>query len=481
MKIIVIGAGFTGSLLAKALVAEGNNVVLIDDDAERVRSAGDQLDCTVIEADGKNLSSLEKAGLEGADALVTLTGDDEVNMITCALVDAVYPNIVKIARVRNYDHYIRTMEVSRRSSDRSGGSSGRPIFGIDYIINPDVEAAGSIMHAMEIGAAGSFIEIGGEYTIAVLSVQDSCRLSGRKLKDTATLEGWNYLIAFVESEGNTVMPHGETVIKPGDHVGILARKDDLSKVLEFTGSVSTPIDRVVIFGADNVSALTVASQMEENQSFWYSLLGLGRSKGRRLTVIDRDLERCRNLSEKFPSARILKGDITDDGLLQDENICDCDLMIAASGNYERNLMTSAYMKLRGVRRVIALTSDSAFDEIADKLGVDVTIPMRDIVIDTIISRLRGNNVKSVHSIGARKFEIITCEISDRSRVAGRRIKDVSGLDGSLILLVKNPADADWAIPNGNTVIENGAQAVFIATSGDTAKIRMFAGKPEMSS
>ena len=105
----------------------------------------------------------------------------------------------------------------------------------------------------------------------------------------------------------------------------------------------------------------------------------------------------------------------------------------------------------------------------------------DIVIDTIMSRLRGSNVKSVHSIGARKFEIITCEISDRSRVAGRRIKDVSGLDGSLILLVKNPADADWAIPNGNTVIESGAQAVFIATSGDTAKIRMFAGKPEMSS
>jgi trk system potassium uptake protein TrkA len=461
-------------------VAEGNNVVLIDDDAERVRSAGDQLDCTVIEADGKNLSSLEKAGLEGADALVTLTGNDEVNMITCALVDALYPNIVKIARVRNYDHYIRTMEVSRRSSERNGGTSARPTFGIDYIINPDVEAAGSIMHAMEIGAAGSFIEIGGEYTIAVLSVQDSCRLSGRKLKDIATLEGWNYLIAFVESEGNTVMPHGETVIKPGDHVGILARKDDLSKVLEFTGSVSTPIDRVVIFGADNVSALTVASQMDENQSFWYSLLGLGRSKGRRLTVIDRDLERCRNLSEKFPSARILKGDITDDGLLQDENICDCDLMIAASGNYERNLMTAAYLKLRGVRRVIALTSDSAFDEIADKLGVDVTIPMRDIVIDAIISRLRGHNVSAVHSIGARKFEIVSCEISPKSKVAGKHLREIGRNDGELVLLVKNPGSDKHDIPNGDTVLESGAHAVVIMPSGNADIIRKFAGKLEMS-
>ena len=61
MKIVIIGAGFTGSLLAKALIAERNKVILIDKSPERVRSAGDQLDCTVIEADGTDLDVLEKA------------------------------------------------------------------------------------------------------------------------------------------------------------------------------------------------------------------------------------------------------------------------------------------------------------------------------------------------------------------------------------------------------------------------------------
>ena len=51
MRIFVIGAGFTGMQLAKELVAEKNDVVLIDNDAERVRHAGDQLDCAVIEGD----------------------------------------------------------------------------------------------------------------------------------------------------------------------------------------------------------------------------------------------------------------------------------------------------------------------------------------------------------------------------------------------------------------------------------------------
>ena len=58
MKIFVIGAGFTGMQLARALLLERNNVVLIDNDAERVRYASDQLDCTVLEADGNNLESL---------------------------------------------------------------------------------------------------------------------------------------------------------------------------------------------------------------------------------------------------------------------------------------------------------------------------------------------------------------------------------------------------------------------------------------
>ena len=59
MKIFIIGAGFTGTQLARALVLERNNVVLIDNDPERVRYASDQLDCTVLEADGNNLESLE--------------------------------------------------------------------------------------------------------------------------------------------------------------------------------------------------------------------------------------------------------------------------------------------------------------------------------------------------------------------------------------------------------------------------------------
>lgn len=478
MKIVIIGAGFSGSQLAKTLIAEGNKVVLVDRSAERVRSAGDQLDCTVIEADGSNLEVLEKAGISSADALVTITGDDDTNLIICSLVDAVYPETLKIARVRDYEHYMRVLEVTRRRRDNPDAAS-HPMFGVDYIVNPDVEAAGRIMRAMEIGATGASIDLNDEYNIVVLPVAEGSRMAGKSLKDLAALEDWNFLAAFIESDGEASLPGGESVFKAGDHVGILARKEDTAKLLEFTGADSAPMERVAIFGADNVGALTVAAQAESSQSFWYRLLSLGRSKRKRLIVIDRDVQRCRDLAEKFPEARILNGDITDDGLIQSEGVCGCDLVVAASGNYERNLMTAAYLKLRGVGKAIALTSDSAFDEIAGKLGIDVTVPMRDVVIDTIVSHLRGRNVKSVHSVGARKYEIVSCEVSQDSRFAGKSLREIGRIENSLVLLVRQPGSETSEIPNGATVLNGGAQAVLIVPAGETGVLGMFAGKPEI--
>ena len=478
MKIVIIGAGFSGSQLAKTLIAEGNKVVLVDRSAERVRSAGDQLDCTVIEADGSNLEVLEKAGISSADALVTITGDDDTNLIICSLVDAVYPETLKIARVRDYEHYMRVLEVTRRRRDNPDAAS-HPMFGVDYIVNPDVEAAGRIMRAMEIGATGASIDLNDEYNIVVLPVAEGSRMAGKSLKDLAALEDWNFLAAFIESDGEASLPGGDNVFRAGDHVGILARKEDTAKLLEFTGADSAPMERVAIFGADNVGALTVAAQAESSQSFWYRLLSLGRSKRKRLMVIDRDVQRCRDLAEKFPEARILNGDITDDGLIQSEGVCGCDLVVAASGNYERNLMTAAYLKLRGVGKAIALTSDSAFDEIAGKLGIDVTVPMRDVVIDTIVSHLRGRNVKSVHSVGARKYEIVSCEVSQESRFAGKSLREIGRIENSLVLLVRQPGSETSEIPNGATVLNGGAQAVIIVPAGETGVLGMFAGKPEI--
>ena len=101
MRIIIVGAGFTGIQLAKRLISEGNDIVIIEKEEDTVRHTLNFLDCMVIQATGNNLDTLIEAGIAKADALVAVTSSDEVNMITCSLVQSVYPELIKIALVRN--------------------------------------------------------------------------------------------------------------------------------------------------------------------------------------------------------------------------------------------------------------------------------------------------------------------------------------------------------------------------------------------
>ena len=477
MKVFIIGAGFTGTQLARTLLLERNDVVLIDNDPERVRDASDQLDCTVLEADGNNLESLEAAGIASADALVTLTADDEINMVTCSLVDAVYPRIQKIARVRNYAYYAAA-DVARKRA-KSVLSASRPLYGIDNMLNPDVEAADAISAALEHGAIGGVIELGGDFGIVTLSIGEGSPLVGVPLAELSKIDGWHYLVAFVESgDGATTLPNGKTTLAVGDQVGIVSRLSEIRTLVTYTKTPQAQLRRIVIFGADRVGSLLLARQRETRRvSLWRRLFGKTSSDTcQKLVVVDRDPVRCREAVERYPDVQVLCGDVTDEALLSEENIFSSDLLVAASGNYELNLVTAAYLKSRGVKKSIALTANSAYSDIARKLGVDVTVPMRGTVVDSIRGRLRGSRVEAVHSVCNRSLEIVEGYISPKSDVVGKPLREVMGLGSFLVLLYCPAAGSTFEVPTGATVLEADAHVVLIAPTGDTRLVASFCGK-----
>ena len=471
MKIVIVGAGFTGMQLARTLVAEDNAVVLIDNDAERVRHAGDQLDCLVVQAEGNNLDALEEAGVASADALVTLTEDDEINMITCSLVDAVYPEILKIARVRNYAYYMGAAATSRRHAAAFSGGR-RPLFGIDRMLHPDVEAAAAIGRAMAHGAIGDVTGLGGGFGITNLPVGAGSPLDGIALRGLAALEDWRYLVAYVETASGASLPSGDTVLHAGDHIGVISRTAEIHALPDFVAAESERFDRIAVFGAGRIGSLVLDSRLNGRRSLWRERL-LGKGGGGRLLLVDSDPRRCREAAEAYPGARVLCGDVLDDDLIGEEDIGSCDLLVAASDNYERNLIAAAYLKSRGVSKTIALTADSAFGGIARKLGIDVSVPVRDTLVDSIMSHLRGKNVKAVHTVCNRQFEIVECDVSERSAAAGKTLREFASPGDYLVLLVRAPEGGESVVPHGDTVLQAGAHIVVITRAGDSRILRKF--------
>lgn len=431
----------------------------MDNDPERVRLSRNKLDCTVVQTDGNSLKALEDAGVSSARAVVALTDDDEVNMIVCALVAPSHPDVLKIARVRNDSYY-------------SGA-----IMGVDRMVHPDVEAAAAICRAMSHGAVGNVVPIGDGFGIASIPVEEGSALAGVPLWTLATFPDWRYLVAYVESGGDAFLPSGDTVLSPGDRVGVLSSSADMPGLLKFAeGASDSSPRRVAVFGAGHIGCLVVERLLAARpSSFLGSLLGRGQ-KGREIALVDGDEKRCREASERFGGVRILCGEITDTDFIREEGLDSFDIMVAASGNYERNLVIASYLKSRGVAKTIALTESSEFDDVARKLGVDVAVPMRGTVVDSIMSHLRGGGVTSVHTVCNGRFEIVECDVAEGAKAVGKALKDIS-LHGEYLLLLVRPAGGGaLVLPHGDTVIGAGDHVVLAMRGGDMEVVRLFGGR-----
>ncbi len=469
MKIVIIGAGFTGVQLAKRLINGKNDVVLIDNDEEIVRHASNRLDCDVIQADGNNLTTLEDAGLAKADALVCVTSSDEVNMITCSLVDSVYPNLLKIARVRNYAYYVNTADAAQKHAGEFG-KNHRPLYGIDYMIHPDVEAADAIVNAVEHGALTDSIPFGDNYELVRIPVEAGSPVDGQILQNIRTLTQKPILIAYIESAGETSLPSGSTVIKAEDCLGILARKEDIPDFLRLCGSKIKKLNKIALIGAGRIGTIVAERLIRKKQSLFGRILGIQKKISQDFVIIDNDDAQAKQASERFPDVKVFRADATDETFLQEEGIDKFDLVICTTHNHEMNIVMAAFIESLGVNNSICLVSSSAFVEIAHKLEIEVAVPLRDTVVDSIMSHLRGSSVTGIHTVTDGTLEILEITVSEKSQVIGKTLKDIAENGKFLILMVQKQGESNYIIPNGNTELSLGDNLVLITTSEDNQHI-----------
>lgn len=446
MKIIIVGAGFTGLQLARRLVNGKNDIVLIDNDEEVARHAQDRSDFFVMNADGNNLATLEDAGIADADALVCVTSSDEVNMVTCSLADSVYPKVLKIARVRNYGYYVNTA----RASERHAGSTknNRPLYGIDFMVNPDFEAAREIVNSFDRESiAGSLRFAGSNYELIRMDVQAGSRFDGTALKELWKLTKRKFVVAFVESGGRPSLPFGGTVLKAGDCVGMVIERSALPEFLSLCGAPPKNIRKIVLVGAGRIGMLVAERLKNRKMDF---------------IIVDSDAEKARLAEESFPGITF-NTDVTDEGFIDEEGVSEYDLVICSTSAYEKNIVNAAYIESFGVENSIVLVSSTTYEDIARHLGIEIAIPVRDTVVDSIMSHLRGSAVSGIHSVDGGRLEIVEITVGEKSKVAGKKLMEISEPGRFLVLLGQARGEQGYSILGGASVISAGCRLVVIAT------------------
>jgi trk system potassium uptake protein TrkA len=465
MQIIIIGAGMVGTQLARYLIQEKHDVSVIESNEERARHLSNHLDCMVLNDEGNNLTTLEEAGIAKADALVCVTDSDELNMIICGLADSRYPHIIKIARVRN-DEYVKLNKTSER------------VLGIDFFVHPDVEASRSVVSAIERGAMGDILDFSDtRYELGSVDVTESSVFDGLALPFFRAMVHDDSLITLVERNGESILPSGATVLQKGDRIHVLADGEKLDAIFELAGEKKKSLRNIGIVGGGRLGVLIVEALMDEDKEKSFSLFSLfkniGNRSDRKIVIIEKDYVLCKELAARFPQALVLNEDISDESFIAEERIGDLDLIITTTENQELNMIAAIYLKSCGVGRTIAMVTSSGYAAIARQLGLDVVIPMKSVVVDSIISHLMGRGVKDVHRIGDGSIGIIEIEISSGTPIAGKLLTEFRLSAGGLVLLVKRNSES--FIPTRDYMFTSGDRIVLIAKNGNEAEIEKLFG------
>ena len=485
MRIIIVGAGLTGTQLAKYLVQEKHDVSLIESDEETARHVSNRLDCLVLHDTGNSIKSLEEAGIAKADALVSVTESDEKNMIICGLAASRYPELVKIARVRNDEYTMLKQSSGEVTGDTENPSEFRnlKILGIDYFVHPDVETARAVLNALPHGASGNILRFPGTpYELGSVTVKEGSALDGLSLLDFHTIVRGEGLIPLVERGQECFLPSGSTTVRSGDQVYIMVRQEEMDKIFRLAGRNETPLRRVGIVGGGRIGSLIAEGLLEHAKSTEKPAKGISSlfrsflpKSSRRVIIIEQKYAVCKDLSARFPEALVLNEDISDENFVTEERIGNLDLIITTTSNQELNIITAIYLKSLGVRRTIALVSSPGHKTIAHKLGVDVAIPVKSVVVDSILSHLMGEGIRGVHSLGDGTVGTIEVEIGQGSPADEKPITEFKLAGGGLVLLV-NRGESSF-IPQGDYVFKSADKVILIAKNGSEGEIEKFFGTP----
>lgn len=212
MFIVIVGAGGIGRTLAEVCLRDRHDVLIIDRDDQRCEEVTRQMDCVAVHGDATLREVLAEAEVDRADALVATTSHDAVNLMVVAQAkDLGVPSLVAVANQES------AMPMFRE-------------YGANVVGDPDDLAAEVLYRALRRPHVKDFMALGEGTEIFKVTLDQGSDLAGQTLR-AARLPGETLVVA-IEREGNVIVPHGDTVLKPGDGVTVLATGASIEKVVE---------------------------------------------------------------------------------------------------------------------------------------------------------------------------------------------------------------------------------------------------------
>ena len=439
MNIFIYGSGKVGQRIVSILSESSHNITVIDKDRKAVETVTDLYDVIGYEGDGTDAALMQEAGIEKADLLLAMTGNDEVNLI-CALIARNLSRCRTIVRVKN-PRYEASFPVIAKN------------LGLAMIVNTERLAAEEAARVIRFPSALQVETFNkGRIELIKYRVKEDSLLDGIRIADISRKIKADVLICAVERGEKAMIPNGDFVLHARDVISFVTtpeRGQGIFRALE--GKNRRSRDCMIIGG----STLGYYLAKELTQS------------GIHVTLIERNPEKCESLSQSIPAANIICGDATDTSLLFEEGLEQMDAVVTLTNMDETNIILSLYVSNHCHVKTITKMNRLEMDAVTADMNLDTILVPKNITGDIVSSYVRamGNSpegsIEALYSLAGGKAEAIEFRVGANCPLADKPLMQLRLKSDLVIACISHYGKV--VIPNGRSIIREGDDIIVVTT------------------
>ncbi len=423
MKIIIAGAGAVGTHLAKLLSGEKQDIILMDDNEERLSKLDADFDLMTVVASPSSIAGLKDAGVSGANLFVAVTPDESRNMTACMLATNLGAKKT-VARIDNFEYLLpKHKEFFQK-------------LGVDSLIYPEMLAAKEIVASVRMSWIRQWWEFcGGALILIGTKMRESAEILNVPLSELGGPATPFHVVA-IKRGNETIIPRGEDVIKLYDIVYFTTTKKYIPYIRKIVGKEDyADVRNVMIMGGSRIGVRTAQYVPDYMQ----------------VKIIENDYARCNRLTDLVDDkVMIINGDGRDMNLLIEEGIKNTEAFVALTGNSETNILACLAAKRMGVRKTVAEVENIDYISMAESLDIGTVINKKMIAASHIYQMMLDADVSNVKCLTFANADVAEFTVKEHSKVTKHLVKDLGLPKGATIGgLIRN---GEGVVVTGDTQI-----------------------------
>ena len=433
-----------GTHLAKLLSREKQEIILMDDNEERLAALSSNFDLLTVVASPTSIKGLREVEAHKADLFIAVTPDESRNMTACMLAHNLGAQKT-VARIDNYEYLLpKNKEFFQQ-------------VGVDSLIYPEMLAAREIVSSIRMSWVRQWWEFcGGALILIGAKMREKAEILDIPLHQLGGPQ-LPYHIVAIKRGHETLIPRGDDTIKLNDIVYFTTTRKYVPYIRKIAGKEDyADVRNVMIMGGSRISVRTAQYAPDYMQ----------------LKIVENDLNRCNRLPELLDDrTMIINGDGRDMDLLLDEGLRNTEAFVALTGNSETNILACLAAKRMGVSKTVAEVEIIDYIGMAESLDIGTVINKKMIAASHIYQMMLDADVSNVKCLTFANADVAEFTVKEDSRITKHDVKDLGLPKGTTIGgLIRQ---GEGVVVTGNTRIQAGDHVVVFCLSMMIKKIEKF--------